>query len=311
MAQCMLTPYGGAPIAARVSGIVLDPKESRLETLPLEDQHLLMTGCVIYVARGHEDDVGKLLRLPKGRATVGTSIRCDLSLKDPRVSRQHVELAISQEGIGIKDLDSTNGTRLHGNRIEKAIVQPGTRLVLGGTTLALLPMSARGNIEPADTDRYGDLLGDSIPMRKLYTVLQRLEATDAPVLIQGETGTGKELVAKSIHRNSQRSNAPFVVLDCGSIPTELVESEVFGHVKGSFTGALSDRPGAFQSAHGGTIFLDEVGELTYRSTAQTSARLRVRSSQARGNVDLSKGGCTSCGRYLQRSKNIGQRGQVS
>jgi two-component system response regulator PilR (NtrC family) len=98
-------------------------------------------------------------------------------------------------------------------------------------------------------------------MVKIYSIIKKVAATPANILILGESGTGKELVAKAIHENSPRKNMPFVVINCGGVPENLLESELFGYVKGAFTGAYTDKPGLFEVARGGTIFLDEIGEL--------------------------------------------------
>src|SRR5262249_6125363 len=113
----------------------------------------------------------------------------------------------------------------------------------------------------SDRERFGLLVGHSLAMRAAFALLERAAATDATVLLEGETGTGKEAAAESIHREGARRDGPFVVVDCGAIPPDLLESELFGHERGAFTGALSGREGAFEAAGGGTIFLDEVGEL--------------------------------------------------
>jgi transcriptional regulator with PAS, ATPase and Fis domain len=109
--------------------------------------------------------------------------------------------------------------------------------------------------------RFGDIIGSCQSMREVYRKLEKVAGTDISVLITGETGTGKELVAREIHRRSVRTAGPFVTINCGAIPENLIESELFGHVKGSFTGAIMDRPGKFHIANGGTLFLDEIGEL--------------------------------------------------
>jgi two-component system, NtrC family, response regulator GlrR len=110
-------------------------------------------------------------------------------------------------------------------------------------------------------DRFGQLIGHSPAMRCVIGRLARVAASDATVLLLGETGTGKEVAAESLHRESPRADGPFVVVDCGAIPAHLLESELFGHERGAFTGAVRAREGAFQAASGGTIFLDEIGEL--------------------------------------------------
>jgi two-component system, NtrC family, response regulator GlrR len=114
----------------------------------------------------------------------------------------------------------------------------------------------------SEPTRFGNLVGRSAPMRSLFELLRRASVSDATVLIEGETGTGKEATAEAIHREGTRRNGPFVVIDCGAIPANLLESELFGHERGAFTGAVASRQGAFEAAGGGTIFLDEIGELS-------------------------------------------------
>jgi transcriptional regulator with PAS, ATPase and Fis domain len=134
-------------------------------------------------------------------------------------------------------------------------------LQLGESTLAITPLTETVDREQAATDRFGDLLGNSPRMRELFADLERIAPSDVAVLIEGETGTGKELAAESIHRASVRANGPYVVFDCSAVAPSLAESELFGHERGAFTGAVSSRPGVFEQADGGTIFLDELGEL--------------------------------------------------
>ena len=114
---------------------------------------------------------------------------------------------------------------------------------------------------PADRRSRDQLLGDSVTMAKVRAKIAKLARSQAPIYISGESGTGKELVAKLIHEKGPRANNNFVAINCGAIPQDLVESELFGHKKGSFTGAISDKPGLFQTAHGGTLFLDELADL--------------------------------------------------
>ena len=126
--------------------------------------------------------------------------------------------------------------------------------------------------EIRDITGFKEMVGQSQAMRDLFEMINRLLDTDATVLIQGESGTGKELVARAIHYNGHRKNKPFMALFCGSLPDALLESELFGHKKGAFTGANVDKPGLFEVADGGTLFLDEVGDL---SPALQTALLRV------------------------------------
>jgi DNA-binding NtrC family response regulator len=107
----------------------------------------------------------------------------------------------------------------------------------------------------------GELVGSSEPMQRAYSLIQRVAPTNAPVLITGESGTGKEMIARTIHRLSARASAPFVAVNCAALPADLIESELFGHERGAFTGAVTRHPGCFEQAHGGTLLLDEIGEM--------------------------------------------------
>jgi two-component system, NtrC family, response regulator GlrR len=195
------------------------------------------------------------------KLTIGSAPGNDLVLADPTVSRFHAELVREKGGYRLRDLDSTNGTKVDHVRITEAFVEDGCTLVFGNTSVRFSLVAGQDVVPLHPEPRFGRLVGDSAVMRALFARLARLAATDATVLIEGESGTGKELVAEALHQQSPRASGPFVVVDCGSIPAELVESELFGHEKGAFTGATHDRRGAFEAAHGGTLFLDEIGEL--------------------------------------------------
>ena len=193
---------------------------------------------------------------------IGTAPGNHLVVTDPTVSRHHVVISATAEGFHLRDLGSTNGTFLAGYRIESAYVEAGALIQLGETTVRFDVLEERVSQPLSDADHFGDVIGQSAPMRRIFGILERVAATDTTVLLDGETGTGKGALAEAIHRQSARANGPFVVIDCGAIPPNLIESELFGHERGSFTGAEERRIGAFESANGGTIFLDEVGELS-------------------------------------------------
>jgi DNA-binding NtrC family response regulator len=159
------------------------------------------------------------------------------------------------------DCGSTNGTFIQGSRFEKITIGFGSEIKLGRTVIKFLPDEEIVEPEPSAQSSFGSIVGGDTKVRQMFTLLEDVAATNATVLIEGETGTGKELIAEEIHNHSPRKDGPFVVFDCGSVPRELIESMLFGHVKGSFTGAITDRRGAFAEAHGGTIFLDEIGEM--------------------------------------------------
>ena len=206
-------------------------------------------------------DQGTEFELNKPRVTGGRSIINEITLSDKAISGSHFEIICEDDGYRLKDLDSTNGTFVGELRVMDVFLKPGTTFRVGHTELRFQPLKQMVEIALSQRDRFGEVLGSSIRMREMFATLEKVAPSDLTVLITGETGTGKELVAKGIHVNSQRAKGPFVVLDCGAIPKDLMESTIFGHEKGAFTGAVSQHKGCFEQAHGGTIFLDEIGEL--------------------------------------------------
>lgn len=213
--------------------------------------------CEVAVIEGK--DRGLSRRLDLGRLTIGADPRCDLVLTDPTVSSVHAEMAPLPTGIRVRDLESTNGITFLGNRVVDLIIQPGSVIGLGQTQLAVLPRH-RQELEPVQTSQYGQMIGHSPAMRRVFAMLKRLEGSAVTVLFLGETGCGKSLAARTLHDFSGRSG-PFVSVDCGAISPELLQSELFGHLKGSFSGAEANRVGAVESAAEGTLFLDEIGNL--------------------------------------------------
>jgi len=220
---------------------------------------LLVRTFRLHVLEGPER--GAQYRSTGDRATVGTARGADLVVSDRTVSRVHLEIAATPQGFLLRDLDSTNGTYLEGYRVKEVYLRHGARLGIGHTLLEFLLEEGENDVELSPLDSFGPLVGAEPSMRRLFAMLGRISPTDATVLIEGETGTGKELVARAIHDHSHRRGGPFVVVDAGSLPATLVESELFGHERGAFTGATSDRASTFEEADGGTVFLDELGEL--------------------------------------------------
>jgi len=192
---------------------------------------------------------------------VGAQRGADLMLTDGKVSRTHFEILLDAHGYRVRDLESTNGTFVAGLRVNDVYVAPGASIYAGDTRLRFDPLDDSVEVALSSADRFGGLVGRSVVMRELFARLAAVAPTDATVLVTGETGTGKELVAEALHEHSPRRAGPFVVLDCGAIPANLMESETFGHERGAFTGATAAHAGAFERAHGGTLFLDEIGEL--------------------------------------------------
>ena len=196
-----------------------------------------------------------------GQATIGRDEGCEIVVNDRFLSRRHLRVSSSPGGVLIEDLGSMNGARYLGKQIERIVLPIGAEIAVGALILNFLPLSSDSPLPSADEDRYQDLLGASLPMRRLYALLKRLEKADVPVLIEGESGTGKELVAQAIHQRGPRAGRPLLTIDCGAMPAKLMESQLFGHKKGAFTGTIADAAGAFEAAHQGTVFLDEIGEL--------------------------------------------------
>ena len=232
---------------------------TKLLLKPDGSETLLLRRAQLSVIRG--PDRGLALTLDRPRVRVGSGADCELRLGDTAVSRHHFELQATEAGYLLRDLGSTNGTLADGVRVLRALLTGDTTLELGQTALRLrptdkvieLPLSRRGQL--------GGLLGRSAAMRRVFAMLEAAAPSDSTVLLQGESGTGKEVAAEAIHSLSARGEGPLVVVDCGAIPAGLMESELFGHQRGAFSGADRARAGALEQAHRGTLFLDEVGEL--------------------------------------------------
>jgi DNA-binding NtrC family response regulator len=195
------------------------------------------------------------------KLAIGTEKGNELVLTDAAVSRHHCEIEARAEGFLLRDLQSRNGTELAGHRVLSAFIAPG-EIIQVGESAVRFDVDSNEFTEPLSNDEsFGEVLGSSVAMRRVFSVLNKVASAPATLLITGETGTGKGAVASAVHDMGPRAEGPFVVVDCGAIPDSLIESELFGHEKGAFTGAEERRIGAFEQANGGTIFLDEIGEL--------------------------------------------------
>ncbi len=204
--------------------------------------------------------MGRAVRLEDRVLRIGSGASNDLVLTDPRVSRAHLRIGPAERAgeYKVHDLGSRNGTLYAGSRITEAVVPVGASLKVGHSFLRIQPLPEPLEVAPSQARRFGELVAESLAMRELFAVLELAARSDVTVLLEGETGTGKELAARALHDASARRRGAFVAVDCGALPESLLESELFGHTRGAFTGASRSRRGAFTRAHGGTIFLDEL-----------------------------------------------------
>jgi transcriptional regulator with GAF, ATPase, and Fis domain len=220
---------------------------------------LSLSRCSLLVLSGEQKGTqcvldGDLLRIGKNEAN-------HLVLTDTTVSRDHCEITRDPKGYLLRDLGSTNGTLLDGAEIREGYLRPGALICVGRIELQIRTYAERLELLPSEHQHFDRMVGSELAMREIFGLLERVSTTDATLLIGGETGTGKDVLARSVHSRSKRKHGPFVAVDCGALVSSLIESELFGHEKGAFTGAAERRQGAFELAHRGTLFLDEIGEL--------------------------------------------------
>jgi predicted component of type VI protein secretion system len=237
-----------------------DPTTQLLARVPTEP--ITSVGFALVVAEG--PDAGGTFRiedLAHRRVLIGKSPACEVLLTDRGVSRRHAALELEGSTIRIFDLDSSNGVWVGNTRVRDAYLQPGDTIRLGSTSLRVEIDAQAKPVAASNDTRFYKVIGASPEMRRLYPIFERLAGTHVPVLIEGETGTGKEVLAESLHDASPRASGPFVVFDCTTISASLLEAELFGHERGAFTGAVNARAGLFEQAHQGTLFIDEIGDL--------------------------------------------------
>ena len=255
-----------------MSEFVLDETE-RLAGVPRGAMRVLTLDLLVVDGPSR----GARHRLEGGVARVGSGEGAHLRIADRAVSRLHCELEISGDTVTLRDLGSRNGTFVGDARIRDADVQIGAVVRLGGSAFRVERGEEPSFVTISPRTSFGEVVGSSVEMRQAYAVLERVASTASTVLVQGETGTGKDVVARAIHAESPRSKGPFVPVDCGAIPETLFESELFGHVRGAFTGAVGNRVGAFEEASGGTLFLDEIGEMPLALQAKLLRAIESRS----------------------------------
>jgi len=230
-------------------------------------------------------DQGKVIELASPQIQIGR-LGADLNLADGKVSSLHCELRLTPEGYRLRDLGSTNGTYVKGVRIVDGYIAPGATIQVGKSAIVFTPMDDAVAMPLWNEARFHNLIGGSAGMRHLFELINRFAQSDATVLVQAETGAGKELVADAIHQSSPRREEPFVVLDCSAIPEQLFEAQLFGHEVGAFTGAVKSTAGVFELAHGGTLFLDEIGELPLDVQAKLLRAVETRRVRRLGGSKL-------------------------
>ena len=236
-----------------------DPRTTEALTASSAPLRALVRECKLTILGGELD--GTEHPFAAERMVIGADPRADFVVADPAMSKFHCELRIADGASFVRDLGSRNGTFIDRVPILEAPLRDGALLTIGRTQMRFDVGARHHEIPLSPRDRFGRLRGASVPMRAAFALLEAAAASQSTVLLQGESGTGKDLAAESIHLESPRRDGPFVVVDCGAIPGSLLEAELFGHEAGAFTGATTTRIGAFEAAAGGTLLLDEIGEL--------------------------------------------------
>ncbi len=239
-------PRGGIP-QRTVLGL-----RAKIDGIASQEFHLVLINTD---SKGQSFPMGKLLK-------IGKAPENDIVLDHPTVSRNHAVLSRHGEQFLVQDQGSTNGTFIEGAQIREGYLKPGAMLEIGDVQLRFQPSLKALDVSPLQEDRLVDLVGKSTPMRQIFALIKRIAPTESTLLLIGETGCGKGAASKTIHKLSTRAQGPFVVFDCASVPDQLIESELFGHEKGSFTGAVSQRKGFLEAADGGTLFIDEIDDLS-------------------------------------------------
>jgi len=260
------------------------------QTLPKSQRQTLVAPRLeLKITREAGQPVDRVVTVEGDFFRIGSQESNDLVLADPRVSRFHCRIHRERNGFRVTDSGSRNGTSLSQVRVRDAdLPTPECTLELGDSVVRVRELPAVNAVPILDQASFGDLFGQSDAMRKLFGLLDKVSGSEANVLIEGESGTGKELVASEIVRRGSRARKPFVVVDCGSISSNLIESELFGHARGSFTGADKDRVGAFEAADGGTVFLDEIGEMPLEMQPKLLRALEAREVRRVGETKSRK-----------------------
>jgi transcriptional regulator with PAS, ATPase and Fis domain len=257
------------------------PSPHTLTTLRRDAIELPGVRVTLVPAEGREET--RTLRVEP--LVVGTSPDCDLVVSDARVSRRHCALRMSDRGVVLRDLGSKNGTFVDGVEILEVVLAPGSTVTIGNSKLKAQRLDAPSLVPLSAVPSFGGALGGSVVMRALFSRLEQAAKSPETVLLLGESGTGKELLARAIHDVSPRKDGPFVVFDCAAVPQNLAEAELFGYMKGAFTGAVQARAGLIEESHGGTLFIDEIGELPLELQPKLLRALEARQVRRLGSSE--------------------------
>jgi two-component system, NtrC family, response regulator HydG len=257
-----MTPASLAGASVRSMANTSPDDEQATELSTFEAPRLAADVYTLTVKTGPSAGASLTVTPETPRALIGQSSVCALRLEGSLVSRRHAAVESTSLGLRLTDQSSTNGVFIRGLRVLEAVLTGGEVVEIGGSTIEVtrdtdVPVTP----EPPRASGFGRVVGKSPVMRSLYRLVEKLARANVSVLIEGETGTGKEVLAEALHEASGRSRGPFVVFDCTAVPPNLVESELLGHERGAFTGAVTSRPGVFEQAHGGTLLIDEIGDL--------------------------------------------------
>jgi two-component system, NtrC family, response regulator GlrR len=267
-------------IASSHHGVVPIAPGTRLLTHPGHAPVLVLRPSRLEVTEG--PDRGKDVQVQSEALTVGSDARNQLVLTDKAASSRHFEISATSHGRVLRDLGSTNGTFVDGHRVGEIYLGDQAQIRAGESVLQYRVLDAEVQVPLTSRTNFGQLLGHSAGMRAAFAILERAAKTDATVLVVGESGTGKELAARALHDDSSRKDGAYVVFDCGAAAPTLLESQLFGHARGAFTGAVDARAGVFEDANSGTLVLDEIGELPLALQPKLLRALEARTVQRVG-----------------------------
>jgi len=253
-----------------------DKRRAPTDALPAESPVEITAARLVW----QDGDDERATALSGKPVLIGKSAKASISLDDPHVSHEHARVTLTTEGVLVEDLDSRNGTVVNDVPVTSLVLHQGAVITVGKTELLLEVGTAIESI-----GSFHGVIGGSAAMTKLFATLEKLVRSEVSVMLTGETGTGKDVLARAMHKGGPRASKPFSVFDCGAVAANLVESDLFGHTRGAFTGSTEDREGVFERGNGGTVFLDEIGELPLELQPRLLRVLEQRQVRRVGGAD--------------------------